>query len=305
MTIAITVTNSPKVDCFIDPKVDEDYFVDPRVYQEVARLLKLTEQGPENLALVGPKGSGKTSLALQAAAMRRGPTCLVTAYAARSAEEWFGRETVDAEGMRFVPSAFVRALETEGATVIINDLALMQNRTVQNGLNDLLDYSIREAWIPGLDRMVRVADRVLIIATWNEGSEYTGNIPLAANIQDRFPNRIWIGYPPAEVRVSILTRKTGLDYFEAMRLVNYADRLRSMKEPVEVSLRGVLQAAKKLRLGASFKDALYFSVVGGLHPRQQEQALLLLEELYTEEEAESDRAPRDWELWSHLSGGAQ
>jgi len=273
------------------PKSDPDYFIEDEVAAEIDRVIALTEQTPQNLAVIGPKGTGKTALSLEIAARRGSPTYLANAYSQRSSDEWFGREMVNAEvGTYYEPSLFVEAVETEGATVILNDFALMQNKSVQNGLNDLLDDRVREAWIDPLyhatGKPLRVAAGVLFIATWNEGSEYTGNIKLSANILDRFANRIYMPYPPADTQVEVLSRKTGIDAGNAVRLVKFAESLRQTDEPIDISMRGLLQAAKKMVMGAHIRDALYFTVISGLTTDLQTKALAALEGQYTKVEKE-------------------
>ena len=286
------------------PEADPDYFVSSLVAAEIQRVLALCEVQPENLALVGPKGSGKTALALQIAAKRKSPCYVANAYTQRSSDEWFGREAVSMDkGTYYVPSLFVEALETEGAVVIINDMALMQNKSIQNGLNDILDYGIRFVWVEAiaatLGRPVRVAPKVLIIGTWNEGAAYTGNIMLSANLTDRFPNRIYMDYPPAEVQQSILMRKTGISHEDSKRLSDFGEKLRGLQDPVEVSMRGLIQAGRKLKLGANIHDSLYFTIISGLKPESQEKALAALESLYTVNEKEliSTRVTQ-WEAWA-------
>jgi len=273
------------------PEADPHYLISELVRDQINRVLRLVEKQPENLALIGPKGSGKTALARQIGALRQSPTLIANTYNWRSSDEVFGYETIHPErGLEYTPSLLVEALETPGATVVLNDFALMQNRAIQNGLNDILDYGLRQAWVDqiahALGRPVRVAERVLIIATWNEGSEYTGNIKLSANIVDRFPNRIYMDYPPTEIQTRILQEKGGVSEERASILVRYAEVLRNLEEPIQVSMRGLIQAAKCMVLGANLNDAVYFTFVSGLNLDQQVKAMSALESFYTPEEKE-------------------
>lgn len=298
-------------DRFTTPDLDPDYYVDDVVKDEVQRLQELVEAGSENLIIVGPSGTGKTVLAKQIAALRQSPTFIANSYTQRSPDEWFGREWVEDGKMFYEPAPFVDIIETEGATIIINDIALMQNRTIQNGLNDLLDYSLRLAHVDQITRArgepIRVADKVLIIATHNEGSEYTGNIKLSANLMSRFPNRIYLGYPPADIQTVILSKRTGLDGEDCKRLVRYAEMLRASGDEIEainIDMRGLIQAAKKMVLGANIYDAVTYSVVGGLPIDMQEKAYSALEPIYTEQEKEEvslREESRNWGTWNEGS----
>jgi nitric oxide reductase NorQ protein len=272
------------------PEIDPHYFHKGRHLEEVKRIIAMTEEAPQNLLLVGPAGTGKSVLAEQIAAMRRSPTYEGHAYNWRSSDEIFGQTWVEVQhdekgqavtSMTYTPSLFVEAVETEGATIIIHDLPLMQNRSIQNGLNDLLDRQLRRAWIDQIakvwGRPVQVANGVLFVCTMNEGSEYTGNIKLAQNIKDRFDNQIMVDYPEDEVANNILVARTGVDYATAQKLTGYAAALRRSGQRLDISMRGLLQAARKISLGASFFDALQFSFVDGLPVDQRSMAFAAME----------------------------
>lgn len=282
------------------PSADPKYRLKNEHREVIGRILKMVDKGPpQNLLLEGPSGTGKSVLARVIAEMRGSPLHEQPAYQQRSADEWFGREQISPErGTFYVPSIFVRALETPGMTVHLQDMLLQQNRGVQNGLNDILDPDKREAEVEAmmhtLGRPVRVADRVLIIATWNTGSEYTGNIKVSANILDRFPNRIRLDYPTTEAQVDILVDKTGIGINDAVRLVKVGDQLRNLDEPITVSMRGLLQAAQCLMMGANFRDAVYFTIISGLPDQSRQAALPAMEGHYSmKEKEEIDAKVRD------------
>ncbi len=287
------------------PTADPYYIISSEVAEEVGRVIKMTDEpgNIENLAVIGPHGSGKTSLAMQIAALRKSPFLAQSAYLARSSDEWFGTETIDLKhGMQYNQTLFVEALETPGATVCINDLLLMQNKSVQNGLNDLLDPSIRQVWVDAitrtLGRPIRVAPNVLIIATWNQGAKYTGSITLASNIMDRFPNRIMMGYPPVEAQIAILMRKTNVDYDQAQRICNYSSALGNLEEPIDVSIRSLLQIAKKVALGAHIRDAMQYTIIASEDDKVQGRMLAALETIYTvDEKEEISTRKAAWEAW--------
>jgi RecA/RadA recombinase len=273
----------------IVPQIDPDYIAREKVRRLLDKLYALLKVEPQNFAIVGPTGSGKSTLADQIAAERESPTFIGNAYAWRSSDEVFGRELIDPErGIYYEPSQFVRAIETPGSTVIINDLVLMQNKSIQNGLNDLLDPSKRSASVDqimhGLGRPIRVAPEVLIICTWNEGAGYTGNIKLSDNMWNRFQNRLFLDYPSSEVQIEACIRKTGVTYEQASRLVKFAEKMRSLDDPVQISLRGLLQASRFMTLGLNIHDSILYTTIGGLDVERQTKALQALEMLYTEAE---------------------
>ena len=105
------------------PNADPYYMISSEVAEEVGRIITLVNEpgSIENLAIIGPHGSGKTSIARQIAALRKSPFHAQSAYLARSSDEWFGTETIDLKvGMQYNQTLFVEALETPGATICIN-----------------------------------------------------------------------------------------------------------------------------------------------------------------------------------------
>jgi nitric oxide reductase NorQ protein len=278
---------------------DRDFYIAREVRDEVDRLLALAEQSPIAMAIVGPHGAGKSALAMQIAARRGGPVALIAGHQSESSREWFGQRELVAGETVFRPSLFAEALETPGATIILNDLPRMSNRAVQNALFNVLDGLVRREHVDALGRELRVADRVLIIATWNEGWAYSGNIRMDQALIDRFSESvIWLGYPPADVMVNILRAKTGVSDVDAMCLVRYAERLRASPEQHEVSLRGMLAAARKAVAGADLRDAVRFSIVNSLPGEAREAALAGLEaDISLPRKRSLTRASRGWEQW--------
>lgn len=286
------------------PTFDPKYLMPNDTMEEIVRWDKLRKISPQNIALIGDAGLGKTKFALQVAAMLNAPTFLGTVSNYRSSDEVFGREWLDEDGMHYLPSEFIKAVQQKGSVIILDDFNHFQNRQVQNAYNQLLDPEQRSATVDPLMRAtgeaLRVADEVLFIATWNEGIGYTGAIKIADNILDRFSHRVYFRAPPPEVRTAILTSKTGIDNVNAYRLISYMDSLRNLPEPVNVSMRGVLSAASKMVLGANLYDAVRFTVLGGLPIDLQEKALTALEGLYTDDEAEAIKRRKgtvEWKAW--------
>lgn len=268
----------------------------------------MTEGQPQNLALIGPSGDGKSALARQIGAYRKSHTFEINAYSVRSADEWYGLDAVERGRTTFRESLLVRGIETTGATVIIHDLALGQNRTIQNGLNDLLEYDTRRVYVEQMNRYVHVAPQVLLIACWNIGVEYTGNITLSRSLEDRFPVRISMERIPADVAARILIAKTSCATEVATALAQYANIIRDLPmADIDISMRGLLNAAEQVKLGGKIIDVILVTFLGGYPVEIQEAALQAIQKTVTKDEstnvpAEMVPTPRTYERMVNLEG---
>jgi len=258
------------------PALDPAYTIDMVQLAALKRVIALADETgqPQNIGLHGPAGSGKTTLGVQVGALRKAPTFVVDSTDKETANDWFGTQQLNDGTMTVTESDFVRAVETPGAVVVLDDVALIQARTVQNGLNALLDPSRRAIYVQQLEREVRVAPGVIFVGTWNVGAEYTGTSDLSLQIIDRFRAGALfeVPYPENGVLAGVIRARSACTKPVADRLANVAEWLLADPMPIETSTRGLIAAGQHVRQGATIGHALWFTVFGELDAETKQRA---------------------------------
>ncbi len=263
------------------PAIDREFMIDRTQLAAIQRVIAMADRGvPQNVGLRGEAGSGKTSLGQQIGAIRRAPTFVYEMSQLQSADEAFGQLVRDASGESFSyrPSLLVRGIETPGSVVLLNDVANLQSRTVQNGLNDLLDPSTRGTFVEQIGRRVIVAQGVIIVGSWNEGGAYAAQ-ELSAQILDRFRAGALfeVPFPSNGTLAHILRARTGVNEPNAARLANLADWLRGDPTPIMISTRGLIAAARQIVEGASVGEALACTLFGDLESAERVRAFTIID----------------------------
>jgi hypothetical protein len=258
------------------PSLDPEYLIDSAQLEAIRRVIAVADSTgqPQNIGLHGPAGSGKTTMAIQIGAIRRAPTFVIDSSDKQTADEWFGTQTIADGTIEYHVSDFVRGLETPGSVVILDDVALLQSRTIQNGLNAILDPSRRSIFIQSLGRTVTVAPGVCICGTWNVGDEYSSASDLSAQILDRFRAGAMfeVPFPSNGALTHVLSARTGLNTLMAQRLANLAEWLRGDADPIFVSTRGLIAAGHHIVSGASVGHAVFYTVLGDCDASERARA---------------------------------
>jgi len=274
-------------------KPDPNFQVSVRLIEKFNRVIKAREDEPQMLYLVGDSGTGKTSLALQFAAITKSPTYKAPCPAMSEVSQWMGRTEFSPErGTFYIPSLFIEAIETEGAVVILNDITRVENPKVLNPLMDILDEAA-QTYSEELGRMVKVAKGVVFIATANEGWEYVGADDPDRAMKQRF-SVIHMKPPSTEILTKIIQSKVGstpeiragIDFF-----------LECIKRGIPLSIRHALRLTKDIRLGASLVDAALLGMLGDLDDEKQRDALQILQ-VKTGLTSEQLEVSDEWRVWN-------
>lgn len=274
------------------PARDPNFWIRESIYSEIKRLVSISQKHPVNILITGMQGTGKTSLGRQIAAVFSRPACEIQCGYMIDSTQWFGsREFSPDRGTFYRESQFVKAVETPGALILLDELNRTENPKVANSLFWLLDTR-RAAWIDDIQREVRVASGVIFVATLNEGALFAGIDILDGALRDRF-SVVQLDSPSHDTEVAIIVSKSGLKGEAASKLVDFASLIRKNPEiERKVSTRQLLIAAEDMVHGASLRDAVMFAVAN-TYGEETEKVVQMLQAVLSTSEATAVRNERE------------
>jgi midasin (ATPase involved in ribosome maturation) len=158
-----------------------------RAHRQFDDLIDLVNEGHGNLLMVGPAGTGKTTLAKSLAEALGRPFGFLSLSAGVSETHLFGRTLPQKDGTwGYVPSQFITLYETGG--VFLLDEMDAADANVMVAINAALANGVCAN--PNGQIHVRHADTLILGAcnTWGRGADqqYVGRNPLDAATLDRF-----------------------------------------------------------------------------------------------------------------------
>ena len=120
------------------PEADDTFWVDDRVVRLLHTVGRISRKGQVvNVLLVGPKGTGKTSLPKEFAAANGRPFFTIHCQLIAERDDWWGSKELSLEkGTYFEKAAFLDAVETEGCVILLDEA----NRTHPENLNALFGF---------------------------------------------------------------------------------------------------------------------------------------------------------------------
>jgi hypothetical protein len=216
------------------------------------------------LALVGPAGTGKTSLVWDLAAEKRLGVFQFDCAGATTTADWFGSTVLDKDGTRFAFSSFIEAIREDGEygdeerIVLLDELNRAETSAALNALMSILTK--RTAYIPEAGITIRVSRNVFFAVTMNRGSAYSGTVNLDAALIERLEGWLRLDFLPEADEVALVTtRVPGIKTEDAARLIKAARQVREVADRGEVrksvSTRMVLAAASFAVAGLSLREA--------------------------------------------------
>jgi MoxR-like ATPase len=226
-------------------------------HRQFTELLGLVEEGHTNLLLVGPAGSGKTTLAKNLAQALGRDFGFISLSAGVTETHLMGRTLPQADGSwKFVPSRFVTVYENGGVYLLDEidaadaNVMVAINAALANGVLVTPDGTVHQ----------RHENCIIIAAanTWGRGGDlmYVGRNQLDASTLDRFClATIFVTYDEdleSELVKSGLDEEVGdtlLHWVRSVRSAISRNRLRRV-----ASTRLVVSSIKALRHGRSLDD---------------------------------------------------
>lgn len=186
---------------------------------------KAQSDGACNVAMSGPHGCGKTEGGIQFAARTNRPILIMDCAHTREAPLWFGRMHVKEGTTYFKESDFFKAVRAGGHVILLDEMNRVDS-TVLSTLMPLLDAR-RFTHVPDTEETLKMGPNTVVIATMNEGNEYTGTSALDAAIRDRFSLKMEVDYLPKADEIEVLCARTSIDKKNAAKLVDVANIVRS------------------------------------------------------------------------------
>ncbi|AGG89011.1 AAA family ATPase [Rhodanobacter denitrificans] len=192
------------------PAIDATYTFDRNNLSVVNNFLNSawTEGTKEGLQLIGPTGSGKTSLIEQVCARLNVPVVSVTAHERMEVPELIS-SIVAFEGSTMTVDGPLTMAIRNGWPFVLNESDLLESGTA-TGLNDIIERGFLV--IPSTNELVRAAQGFAFIATSNTGGAgddlgaYVGTKVQNLAFRDRFL-KVVVDYMDEPTELKLLERK--------------------------------------------------------------------------------------------------
>lgn len=223
-----------------------------------------------NILLVGPSGCGKTTLPNLVAQECGRKVLKMDCGTVRDPEEWFGKRGAANGATFFEPSPLVTAIR-EGYVIILDELNRVQPYILST-LYGILDDT-RQITIHG--ETIKVNKKCTIIATINEGLQYSGTFRLDEALRQRFDIFIAVTYPENEIDVySSIT-----DESSARMINDILGVLRAWNErydkKIDVSTRTGVKIAKLIHFfKMGIDQAIQYTILNSVQIENDRKSIL-------------------------------
>ena len=215
----------------------------------------------KNTLLVGPAGTGKSTLIEYVAQLAGAPLITVSCDVELDKTELLGRYEIRRGDTVWVDGPVTEAMR-KGYWLVFDEVN-MAKPEVLSVLHAVLDHRRRMVLKENGNELVVAHPNFRVFATMNPG--YEGTAELNQAFKDRFGVVLSIGYMPPAKEVKLVVAKTGIDKETAILMVKAANDTRKMAENGEISEpispRTLLEWAQAVKEGYPPLKAAQFTVL--------------------------------------------
>lgn len=226
------------------------------VYLDWNNALDILEKAHRSglfVLIIGPKGTGKTTLVRKFASQMKKELYSVN-FSLRTRESHLvGSRTLDKGEISFVEGVLVKSMR-EGKMLYLDELNAAEADVLlrlDEALDDRRQLVLKEAE----GQVINAADDWFVIATINPLS-HVGTKELPPQLLSRFPVRMRLDYPPEELELEIVRKHVQIDNSnvkDVQHAIQLAKNLRDAAAVEELyyspSLRETIAFAKMLKTG--------------------------------------------------------
>jgi nitric oxide reductase NorQ protein len=187
--------------------------------------------------IIGPKGTGKTTLVRKFASMMNKELYSVNFSLRTRESHLIGSKTLDKGDISFVEGILVKSMR-DGSLLYLDELNAAEPDVLlrlDEALDDRKQLVLKEAE----GQIINASNSWFVIATINPLS-HVGTKELPPQLLSRFPVRLRLDYPPEDVELEIIKQHTSLDNSKT------------------IDVKGAIKLAKSLREAAAMEE-LYYS----------------------------------------------
>ena len=187
--------------------------------------------------IIGPKGTGKTTLVRKFASMMNKELYSVNFSLRTRESHLIGSKTLDKGDISFVEGILVKSMR-DGSLLYLDELNAAEPDVLlrlDEALDDRKQLVLKEAE----GQIINASNSWFVIATINPLS-HVGTKELPPQLLSRFPVRLRLDYPPEDVELEIIKQHTTLDNSKT------------------IDVKGAIKLSKSLREAAAMEE-LYYS----------------------------------------------